>query len=209
MKAATAIFLTIVLLSSLSAAATAAENTAEPHNDRTCTTCHGTDGRGNEGVQAPRLAGMEDWYLIRQMENFRGEIRGSHPHDREGAAMQAMAAGLSDENLADIVQWVGSWPAEPAEATVQGDTVRGEKLYATCVACHGLQAEGNKALGSPALAGLNDWYLVTQLSNFMADYRGHHPDDFYGQQMRPMAKPLGDEAGIRDVVSYINTLAGH
>ena len=35
----------------------------EHYNDRYCTTCHGTDGRGNEGTEAPRLAGMEDWYL--------------------------------------------------------------------------------------------------------------------------------------------------
>ncbi|MEC9086505.1 MAG: c-type cytochrome, partial [Pseudomonadota bacterium] len=48
----------------------------EHYNDRYCTTCHGTDGRGNEGTEAPRLAGMEDWYLRRQLENFRAGIRG-------------------------------------------------------------------------------------------------------------------------------------
>ena len=48
----------------------------EPYDDRYCTTCHGTDGRGNEGIEAPRLAGMEDWYLRRQLENFRAGIRG-------------------------------------------------------------------------------------------------------------------------------------
>jgi cytochrome c553 len=43
----------------------AAETEREPFDDRYCTTCHGADGRGNEGVQAPRLAGMEPWYLRR------------------------------------------------------------------------------------------------------------------------------------------------
>ena len=53
----------------------------EPYNDRYCTTCHGTDGKGNEAVEAPRLAGMEGWYLRRQLENFRVGIRGVHPMD--------------------------------------------------------------------------------------------------------------------------------
>lgn len=184
-----------------------ADEGREPFDDRYCTTCHGTDGQGNEGVQAPRLAGMEDWYLKRQLENFRAGIRGTHPMDVEGIAMQPMAAKLSDESIADIVEWVGSWPYKPAEVTVEGDAQAGAQLYTTCASCHGRDASGNGALGAPALLGQNDWYLVTQLKNFMAGYRGYHADDTYGQQMRPMAQMLGDEAGIINVVSYINSLA--
>jgi len=77
----------------LSGLANAADGEREPFDDRYCTTCHGTDGRGNEGVQAPRLAGMEAWYLKRQLENFRAEVRGVNPADIEGVAMQPMAAG--------------------------------------------------------------------------------------------------------------------
>ena len=40
------------------------------YNDRYCMTCHGADGMGSEGINAPRLAGMEEWYLKRQLENF-------------------------------------------------------------------------------------------------------------------------------------------
>ncbi len=185
----------------------AAENEREPFNDRYCTTCHGSDGRGNEGVQAPRLAGMEDWYLVRQLENFRAGIRGTHPRDIEGIAMQPMAVKLTDESIADIVDWVGSWTYIPAEVTIEGDVARGQQLFAACAACHGASAEGNEALGAPALVGQNDWYMVTQLRNFIAGYRGHHPDDTYGQQMRTMVNTLGDDAGILNVVSYINSLA--
>lgn len=199
--------LSAFFLLGISGSVLAADAEREPFNDRYCTTCHGADGRGNEGVQAPRLAGMEDWYLIRQLENFRAGIRGTHPQDIEGIAMQPMAAKLTDESIADIVEWVGGWTYIPAEITVEGDVSRGQQLYTPCAACHGQQAEGNEALGAPALAGQNDWYLVTQLKNFLADYRGHHPDDSLGQQMRTMSKTLVDEAGIQNVVSYINTLA--
>jgi len=199
--------LTVLISITTSMQILAAESEREPFNDRYCTTCHGTDGKGNEGVQAPRLAGMEAWYLTRQLENFRAGIRGTHPRDIEGIAMQPMAAKLTDDSIVDIVDWIAAWSYTPAEITISGDDAAGRQLYATCATCHGDRAQGNESLGAPALAGQNDWYLVTQLKNFMAGYRGHHPDDTYGQQMRAMAQGLGGEAGIRNVVSYINTLA--
>ena len=186
----------------------AADNAREPFDDRYCTTCHGTDGKGNEGVQAPRLAGMEDWYLQRQLENFRAEIRGVHPQDIEGLAMQPMAAKLSDASIVDIVQWVANWDYVPAEVTIKGDALTGRQLYGACASCHGADGEGNEALGAPALAGQNDWYLVTQLKNFLAGYRGKLSQDTFGQQMATMVRTLGDEQGIINVVSYINNLSG-
>ena len=199
---------TLVLLTTLAAvllqkSATSAER--EPFNDRYCTTCHGTEGKGNEGIQAPRLAGMEGWYLRRQLENFRAGIRGTHPMDREGIAMKPMA-NLSDESMADIVEWVGGWPYVPAEVTITGDAAAGRSLYGVCATCHGYQAQGKVAMGAPALAGQNDWYLVTQLKNFVAGYRGKHAGDAYGQQMAAMVGGLGNETAILNVVSYINTL---
>ena len=206
MKSCRLLISTIGLL--LSGLGIAAESEREPYDDRYCTTCHGADGRGNEGVQAPRLAGMEQWYLQRQLSNFRAGLRGVHPQDIEGIAMRDMATQLSDDSIADIVEWVAAWKFVAAEATIEGNANAGRQLYTSCATCHGNDGEGNAALGAPALAGQNDWYLVTQLENFKAGYRGNLPDDSYGQQMRPMAQTLVDEQGILDVVSYINTLTG-
>lgn len=190
----------------INGAANAAEDRVAV-DDRYCTTCHGTDGRGNEGVQAPRLAGMNSVYLRRQLENFRAGIRGTHPEDIEGMAMQPMAAKLTDASITDIVEWVGSWDYVPAEPTLTGgDTAAGARLYRSCATCHGQQGEGMPSFNAPALAGQNDWYLVTQLKNFMAGYRGAHPQDTFGAQMRTMANTLRNETGIINVVSYINTL---
>ena len=195
----------IFLLSMIAATATAAER--EPFDDRYCATCHGADGRGNEGVQAPRLAGMEPWYLQRQLENYRAGIRGAHPDDIEGAAMQPMAAKLTDESIQAIIEWVGSWNYVPAEHTISGDVEAGRALYQVCATCHGAAAEGNEALAAPALAGQNDWYMVTQLSNYLAGYRGVHPQDTYGAQMRAMTTSLSGENDINNVVAYINSLS--
>lgn len=175
-------------------------------SDRYCTTCHGADGIGNIAVEAPRLAGMEGWYLKRQLENFRAGIRGTHAQDIQGIAMRPMATKLSDESIADIVEWVGEWEYVPAETTIDGNVNQGRTAYQTCAACHGANAEGTEALGAPALAGQNDWYMVTQLKNFRAGFRGAHPDDTYGGQMLTMSSTLSDDQAIINVVSYINTL---
>lgn len=182
-------------------------NTPEPYNDRYCMTCHGTDGRGNEAVQAPRLAGMEAWYLRRQLENFRSGLRGTHPEDIEGIAMRPMAIKLSDASIDDIIEWIAGWDTQPAEITLQGNDRRGKTLYRACSACHGEQAKGDAMFGAPALAGQNDWYLVTQLTNFKQGFRGYHENDSFGSQMRTMAATLVDDQAVLDVVSYINSLA--
>jgi len=176
------------------------------YNDRYCTTCHGADGMGSEGISAPRLAGLEEWYLKRQLENFRAGIRGTHEMDLQGREMRPMAMPLTDASIAELLEWIGGWEYKPTEVTLAGDASAGRTLYATCAACHGDAAQGNEALGAPALAGQNDWYLVTQLKNFKSGYRGSHADDKLGAQMAPMAGALVDQAAIENVVSYINTL---
>lgn len=201
---------TTLFLSTLcSIAAHAAEGdvgVAAAMDDRYCTTCHGVEGIGNIAIEAPRLAGMEAWYLKRQLENFRAGIRGTHGEDIQGIAMRPMAAKLSDESIADIVGWVGEWEYVPAVVTVEGNVNQGRTAFQSCAACHGANAEGNEALGAPALAGQNDWYMITQLKNFRAGFRGAHREDTYGSQMLTMSKTLRDDQVVINVVSYINTL---
>lgn len=176
-------------------------------SDRFCLTCHGTDGQGNQGIDAPRLAGMEPWYLKRQLELFRDGLRGTHPEDLPGQEMQPMAEILSDDSITDIIDWVGSWEYTPAEVTItDGDAARGQQLYQTCAACHGTEGEGNEAMNAPALAGQNDWYLMNQLVNFKEGYRGYDAQDRYGTQMGMMAQGIPDQSAMKDIVSYINTI---
>lgn len=89
-------------------------------------------------------------------------------------------------------------------AEVSGNADKGKSLYITCATCHGQQAEGMKALGAPALAGQEAYYLRQQLNNFRLGKRGVHPNDPYGAQMIPFAKTLNSE-NIEDVIAYILT----
>ena len=171
-----------------------------------CTVCHGTHGNGNPAINAPKIAGIEPWYLKRQLEHFRAGLRGTHAADIPGAEMQPVAQQLDDMAVQKVAAYIATFQPDPPAATVAGDTKRGRSLYAGCAACHGAHGEGNPTLQAPALAGQSDWYLVTQLARFRAGERGFSAEDATGTQMRAAAGVLPDEVAMRDVVAYINVL---
>ncbi|MDP4917133.1 MAG: cytochrome c, partial [Haliea sp.] len=66
-----------------------------------CSACHGSRAQGNEALQAPRLTGLQDWYIRQQLENFRRGVRGSHSEDRYGKQMVLMARSVQNEQSID------------------------------------------------------------------------------------------------------------
>lgn len=172
-----------------------------------CVACHGADGAGNAALNAPRIAGQEAWYLRRQLENFKSGIRGTHEKDIYGQQMRPMAMTLADDAAIDnVVAYVATLDAPAPEDSAEGDAEAGKSAYAACAACHGADGGGNEALNAPGLAGQHGWYIARQLANFKAGVRGTHEKDVYGQQMRPMAMTLPDEAAIANVTAYIESL---
>ncbi len=174
-----------------------------------CTLCHGTEARGNAAVRAPRLAGLAPWYLRAQLKSYQADLRGTHQTDVPGNEMRFIAATLTDEAAVEkvLTRFSKASPAASA-STVSGDAVRGEQVYASCSACHGIRGEGNESLKAPALAGGSDWYQLAQLRNFTQGLRGTDATDLTGQQMRAAASALPDSQAAADVVAYINTLRG-
>ena len=82
-----------------------------------------------------------------------------------------------------------------------------ETFKRICAACHGGNAMGQSFLKTPALVGQNDWYILTQISNFQQGIRGSDPRDITGQQMKGMSSTLNDPVVRHDVVAYINSLS--
>jgi cytochrome c oxidase subunit 2 len=171
-----------------------------------CTVCHGAQGNGNPAIQAPKIAGIQPWYLKQELERFRGKLRGTQSGDVTGMEMQPVAMQLNDQAIEAVATYVGAFEQRPPPMTVTGDVQHGRKLFAACVACHGAKGKGNDSLHAPALAGQSDWYLVTQLEHFKSGVRGFSSEDVPGSQMRAAAAILPDDVSIKDVVSYINTL---
>ncbi len=66
-------------------------------------------------------------------------------------------------------------------------------LYvAACGSCHGADGQGNPRIDAPVLAGLSAAYLAGQLDGFRRGYRGRHPEDVEGMEMRPMIQGVAD-----------------
>ncbi len=182
------------------------DTSSQPLSDKVCATCHGAYGQGSPVVGGPSLAGLEPWYITRQLENFRAGLRGTQKDYIPGYEMQDSVDEISDAEIADIVAYIETWPVTQPEATITGDTQNGSQLYLACAACHGANAEGNEALGAPGLAGRNDWYMFRQIKLFQSGYRGGLPEDIYGRQMRAPAQALETDQDINDVLAFINQL---
>ncbi len=73
-----------------------------------CQTCHGEKGGGAKALGGPRLAGQHDWYLIRQLKNFKAGVRGVHEKDTYGQTMSSMAHALlpDEQTIKDVVAYI-------------------------------------------------------------------------------------------------------
>src|SRR5690606_25507680 len=91
-----------------------------------CAYCHGANGEGIQAMNAPRLAGISDWYLEHQIRNFKRGIRGEHPQDYYGKQMGFMGKIFqTDQSINDVVAYINTLgaPAEnvAASASVPND----------------------------------------------------------------------------------------
>jgi cytochrome c oxidase subunit 2 len=200
---------------------------------KVCSFCHGAQGQGGPALDAPPLAGMEAWYVERQLNAFRARQRGTHPEDVPGLQMSIVSGMVRNATtIANVAAYIESMtPGAPPEKTVNGevagterpfvwrskyaklaapnspDVNKGAAIYqATCIACHADKGQGIKGLGAPKLTDLPEWYMHRQLQYFKDGVRGTDTQDVYGMQMAPFAKLLADEQAIADVVAYINSL---
>lgn len=195
-----------VLLATVSPAAIAEDLVIPPDELVYCTTCHGVQLMGNDVLGAPRLSGLDAWYVENQLRAFRDGLRGRHEEDVMGREMQAMAVALSDRQIRAAAEYVTKTRSVKPVRTQAGDPNDGAFFYFTCSTCHGPEGAGDAVTGGPPLTGLNDWYMIEQLRKFRTGLRGTHPDDTFGRQMKAATDILPDDRAIFDVVAYISTL---
>jgi len=176
---------------------------------RNCVICHGPDGQGIPLQLAPALTGLSEKYLVEQLKKYKSGIRGAHPEDKAGLRMLPMSQTLlTEEDMQAVSRYIVSLGSKKVPATLEGgDPVKGQALYATCLACHGPDGKGIEATGAPNLTNQHDWYLLTQMKHFKTKIRGYDPSDVGGMQMYPMMQLLADEQAMKDVLAYIQTLS--
>lgn len=171
----------------------------------TCAPCHGGQGRGDDALGAPNLTGLDGAYLLRQLRNFRDGKRGG-PADSHGFMMIGRANALpGDRGVRDVVAYLEELPryTPPRQASARGKV--DSQVYASCAACHGASDSPGPDPDAPALANLDDGYLLRQLRHFADGTRGSHPDDAPGQRMRTALQAMTGRDWMAAAVAAIDS----
>ena len=72
-----------------------------------CAACHGAAGEGNADLNAPALAGVDDWYQLAQLQKFKAGTRGALAGDVYGQQMAPLARLLPDEQaMKDVIAYI-------------------------------------------------------------------------------------------------------
>jgi len=167
----------------------------------TCSACHGMDGN-SLNPEWPNLAGQGEAYLIRQLKAF-------HSGQRQNVLMSPMAAGLSDQDMADLAAFYSSQTVRGGEAD-PSKFKAGQRVYRSgkvneqvmaCAGCHGPDGRGNAPAGFPAVHGQHATYVAAQLRAYKSGARATDPN----QMMRNVAASLSEDE-IDAVASFIQGL---
>lgn len=175
-----------------------------------CAACHGVTGH-NPSPTYPNLAGQHADYIVKQLKAFKD-------NSRKDPVMAPMAAGLSDEDMADLGAYFASQSrtgestsgsdgaAAPVATPVkyEPDAVAGKTLYeqgdesrsiGACIGCHGKEGK-SQVLIYPNLAKQHPEYIAKQLSNFKSKSRTNN------YAMNQFAGAMTEE-DIADMAAYL------
>jgi cytochrome c553 len=155
----------------------------------TCLGCHGIEGQRNAypSFRVPRLGGQKAEYLTAALKAYRA---GTRPHP----TMQAQAVSITDEDIDNLVAWIGTF----GEAT---DTATAEQVAAaqTCVTCHGADVVPVQPV-PPTLAGQHADYIEHALHAYRDGTRS-------GNVMNGFAAALSD-ADIKMLAKFYSSQEG-
>ena len=100
-----------------------------------------------------------------------------------------LTSGLAVVAALAVVAVLGAGTRPAAAQAPEAGPFAPRALYgAACASCHGTDGRGNPRIDAPVLAGLSAAYLERQLDSFRRGYRGRHPEDLEGLEMRPMVE---------------------
>lgn len=184
-----------------------------------CSSCHGQDGTGDDGMQTPRIAGQYAVFLRKQLEDFATDKR----QDTTMFVMNTNAKGLSAQDRDDVAtyleslratqkkgnEYAGSDLKSLKEQGVQvGETHKGKSLVEfgqgnrakpvpACKACHEYNGRGAPPV-YPQIGQQRYNYLVNQLKKWRDGSRANDPMG----QMQAVARNMSDE-DIVNAAAYL------
>ena len=186
-----------------------------------CAACHGLDGNPTDLALYPRLAGMPERYVARQLALFKAGMRTSG----QAAVMVPFASVLSAQDMRDVGAYfatkrAGAGVADDSVVADKASPFAGEKFYEAgerlyrmgdaargipaCMACHGPSGSGNPGPAYPHVGGQQSAYLARRLQEYRTGTTTE-ADPALFNLMAHVAKPLTD-AEIQSLASYLQGL---
>jgi len=155
---------------------------------QSCIGCHGEKGISAIGM-FPSLAGQTANYTYKQLRDYADG-------KRENPMMSSIAAGLTEQDSADLAAWFQSLPVAQNKASTKDiskaismvDKGNGKKILPPCFTCHEADGSGQR-MDTPALAGQQAEYTINTL---LAYKNGTRHNDIYSR-MRVIAKQLSKD----------------
>lgn len=168
-----------------------------------CSQCHGSDAKGGPSfpnlVQGDSLYGREPDTLVATITKGRNGI------------MPSFKETINPQMASDIAQYVRSMSGLASDPI---KVVRGKREYMNyCVACHGAEGKGNKALGAPNLTddvwlyGSSEATIVNGILNGRNNRMPAQEQNLTPEQIRLVAAWVWSLSGGRDVTSATATAA--
>jgi cytochrome c553 len=195
-----ALFASLMMLST---GAVAGDAEAGKNKSAACGGCHGMDG--NSFVPTfPKLAGQNEAYIVNQLKAFKAN------DTRKNEIMLGMAAGLSEEDMADIGAYYQAQTVAAAAPFDEAKAAAGRELYKggdlqegipACQSCHGPTGAGIAGIGYPQIGGQYVDYTLAQLKAFKSGARSN--DD--KRMMRDIVAQLSEQQ-LEEVANYVASL---
>jgi len=133
---------------------------------QTCLGCHGNPGLRNPGpvYSIPLIGGQHADYIVAALKAYKAQ-------ERSHKTMQAQAANLSDEDMADIAAYFSAISGNSRPSNVNAArAAKGQEKSAQCATCHGKTGDGDQP-GFPKLAGQYESYIAQALKDYRSGER--------------------------------------
>ena len=155
-----------------------------------CAVCHGSDGGGNYGF--PNLTD-DAWLYGGTPEKILETL-----HKGRQGLMPPQGPIIGEEGVKNAAEYVLSLNGLEHDAEM---AAAGQKVFGTvCMACHGMDAKGNQALGAPNLTD-NIWLYGSSREQIQHTIRGGRSNQM------PSQKDKLREDKIRLVAAYVYSLS--
>lgn len=185
-----------------------------------CAGCHGEYAEGGKEGEYPRLAGLPEKYIERELRLFKSKERLNHP-----MVPYTKERELPEEDLLDVSAYIATielyskLPPIDEEnfdayarlllskkllniRKIEGDYTAGKQLYnKECASCHARDGMGKMKKQIPLLAGQYTNYLKKQINAYRTGERTHDNEEATESIFREYS-----ETQIHNLLAYLSIL---